>query len=176
MWKDCFVPNAILRKIWETTRNLGTHPAWLLETTISKICHFPTRLSPSKTQNFVIVAIYQLATWNFFRLVIQLMFFFETGRNCSIIITIIGSITVLLSDNVICFGYFMPMSHGVNKKAPTNVSPPPLPPTRFSPVLFVVLQERLYQPVSSYLTDYCKKKMHFQSKTKFFLQFIAGRF
>ena len=77
MWKDCFVPNAILRKIWETTRNLGTHPAWLLETTISKICHFPTRLSPSKTQNFVIVAIYQLATWNFFRLVIQLMFFWR---------------------------------------------------------------------------------------------------
>ena len=70
----------------------------------------------------------------------------------------------------------MPMSHGVNKKAPTNVLPPPLPPTMFSPGLFFVLQERLYQPVSSYLTDYCKKKMHFQSKTKFFLQFIAGRF
>ena len=112
---------------------------------------------PPKLKNIVIVAIYQLATWNFFRLVIQLMFFFETGRNCSIIITIIGSITVLLSDNVICFGYFIHMSHSINKKAPTIVSPPPLPPTRFSPGLFVVLQERLYQPVSSDLTDYCKK-------------------
>ena len=93
--------------------------------------------------------------------------FLEIGRTCSIIITIIGSITVLLSDNVICFGYFMPMSHGVNKKAPTNVLPPPLPPTRFSPVLFVVLQERLYQPVSSYLTDYCKKKCIFKVRQNF---------
>ena len=28
-------------------------------------------------------------------------------------------ITVLVSHNVIFFEYFMPMSHGINKKAPT---------------------------------------------------------
>ena len=34
-------------------------------------------------------------------------------------------ITVLVSQNVIYVEYFMPMSHGVKKKAPTNVSPTP---------------------------------------------------
>ena len=34
-------------------------------------------------------------------------------------------ITVLVSQNVIYVEYFMPMSHGVNKKAPTNFSPTP---------------------------------------------------
>ena len=27
LWKDCSLPNAILKKIWEMTRNLGAHPA-----------------------------------------------------------------------------------------------------------------------------------------------------
>ena len=31
--------------------------------------------------------------------------------------------TVLVSHNVICFGYFMPMSHGVNNKSPTTAFP-----------------------------------------------------
>ena len=45
--------------------------------------------------------------------------FLEIGRNyVSIIITTISNITVLVSQNVICFEYFMPTSHGVNKKAP----------------------------------------------------------
>ena len=29
LWKDCSLPNAILKKIWEMTRNLDAHPAWL---------------------------------------------------------------------------------------------------------------------------------------------------
>ena len=66
--------------------------------------------------------LYQPVNWNFFRLVISLNFFLENDRNyVSIIIIIISSssnITVLVSHNGICFGYFMPMSHGVNKKAP----------------------------------------------------------
>ena len=61
-----------------------------------------------------------------------------------IIITIISNITALMSHNVISFVYFVPMSHGVSKKAPTFVSRPHLPLTTFSPVLFVVLQEILY--------------------------------
>ena len=35
----------------------------------------------------------------------------------SIIITITSNFTALVSRNVICFGYSMPMSHGVNKAA-----------------------------------------------------------
>ena len=45
-------------------------------------------------------------------------FLFETGiYYVSIIITITSNFTVLVSRNVICFGYSMPMSHGVNKAA-----------------------------------------------------------
>ena len=52
--------------------------------------------------------------------------FLEIGRNyVSVIITIISSITVLVLHYVICFGYFISMSHGVNKKAPPIVSPRP---------------------------------------------------
>ena len=64
----------------------------------------------------------------------------------SIIITTSSNNTVLVSQNVICFDNFMPMSHDVNKKAPTIVFPLPLPLARFSPDSFVVLQEILYQP------------------------------
>ena len=64
----------------------------------------------------------------------------------SIIISIISNTTMLLSHNVICFGHFMPMRYGANKEAPTIFSLPPLSLKRFSPGLFVVLQEILYQP------------------------------
>ena len=40
-------------------------------------------------------------------------------------------ITVLVSHSVIYLQYFMPMSHGVNKKAPVIVSPTP-PTNRLS--------------------------------------------
>ena len=57
----------------------------------------------------------------------------------SIIITIVSNITVLVSQNIIFFGYFMPMSHSVNKKTPPSASPNlPLSPTRFSSGFFVV--------------------------------------
>ena len=71
--------------------------------------------------------------------------FLEIGRSyVSIIITIMSNTTVLLSHDVICFRHFMPMSYGDNKQAFTIVSPPPHPLNRFSPGLFVVLQEILY--------------------------------
>ena len=83
----------------------------------------------------------------------------------SIIITIFSNITVLLSHNVICFGYFMPRGHGVIKNAPTIVSLPPFSVTGFSPGLLVVLQEILYQPFfCSDLPDYCKKQCLFKVK------------
>ena len=58
-----------------------------------------------------------------------------------------------------------------------NCLPLTLPPsvTRFSPGLFVVLQEILYQPFFL-LIRLLQKIMHFQSKTNFFFQLIAGRF
>ena len=77
---------------------------------------------------FIISNFYQPTNWNFFWLVIPLNFYLEIGRNfVSIIITIISNITVLESHNGICFGYFMPTSHVVNKKATPIVSPTFLP-------------------------------------------------
>ena len=67
----------------------------------------------------------------------------------------------------------MPMSHGINKKAPTIIShqPPPPPP----PPLFVVLQEIFYESNLA-LLRLLQKIMHFQSKTNFLIQLIAGQF
>ena len=51
-----------------------------------------------------------------------------------------------------------------------------LPPlTRFSPGLFVVLQELLYQSFFA-LIRLLQKIMHFHSKTNFLFQLIAGQF
>ena len=62
-----------------------------------------------------------------------------------LLLLVILLVTVLVSHNVINFEYFMPMSHGVNKKVPTTISPNP-PSNRFSPACCFC----------SYLTDYCK--------------------
>ena len=49
-----------------------------------------------------------------------------------LLLLLILLITVLVSHNVIYLEYFMPMSHGVNRKAPTIF---PLAPNRFWPGL-----------------------------------------
>ena len=99
------------KKIWEMTKNLGADPAELLNTTISKFCHS----SYMVIKNIAIPAIVSLPSFKtlltchieLFGLVIWLNFF-EICRNyVSIIITIISKITVLVSHNVICFGYFI---------------------------------------------------------------------
>ena len=74
-------------------------------------------LSHSTISNF-----YQSTNWDFWGLVIPLNFVLETARNyVSIIITIVSNITVFVSHNVLCFQYFMPISHCINKKAsPTH--------------------------------------------------------
>ena len=54
-------------------------------------------------------------------------------------------------------------------------SPPHPPLTRFSPGLFVVLEERLYQSFFALIT-LLQKIMPFQSKIDFFFQLVAGRF
>ena len=46
----------------------------------------------------------------------------------SIVITIVSNIIVLVSQNIVFFRFFMPMSYGVNKKTPPSASPHlPLP-------------------------------------------------
>ena len=100
----------------------------------------------------------------------------------SISVTIISNVTVLVSNNVICFEYFIPMSHGFNKKILSIVYPPlppdpsPLPLRGFHQVLLVVLQEIIYQPSFALIRLLQKKTMHFQCKTIFSFQHIAGRF
>ena len=82
---------------------------------------------------------------------------------------------MLVSHSVICFAYFIPINHGVNKKVPPVVFPHSSPYTKLLPGLFVVLQETLYQPLIA-LIRLMTKIMHFQSKTNFFFQRTAGRF
>ena len=73
-------------------------------------------------------------------------FFLEILRNyMSIIITIVSNIILSVSHNIIFLKFFMPMTHGVNKKTPLSAFSYLPPPTRFLPGLFVVLQEILYQ-------------------------------
>ena len=89
---------------------------------ISKFCHSPymvITLQFSKILLFLLLLshptiskFYQLATWNFFGLVIQLIFFFwrqvETMCQLQLLLLVILLITVLVSHNVIYLEYFMP--------------------------------------------------------------------
>ena len=85
---------------------------------------------------------YQPTNWNFFALRTPLNIFLEMGRNyVSTIITIISNITV-------CHRRLL------------QLSTPPLSLARFSPDLFVVLQEILYQS-SFALIRLLQKMMHF---------------
>ena len=75
----------------------------------------------SQFQNFT-----NLSQWNFFGLVSNptysfIYLFIEICRNyMSITITIVSNITVLVSHNIIFCGFFMPMSHGFNKKTTSS--------------------------------------------------------
>ena len=79
----------------------------------------------------------------------------------SIIITIVSNITVLVSHNIIFFECFMPMSHGVNMKTPSSVSP-------HLPGLFVLLREILYQTSFAVIRLF-EKEHAFSRKIRFFL-------
>ena len=86
----------------------------------------------------------------------------------SIIITIVGNITVLVSHNVIFFAFSMPMGHGVNKKTPSSVSPTSIPSTRFSLGLFIVLEEILYQSLFAVIRLFPEDNA-FLNEIRFFL-------
>ena len=100
-------------------------------------------------------------------------FFLVIGRNnVSISITIVSNITVLVSHIVIIwFGYVKPMIHGVNKNSsqlpPTTTS---LPSAGFSPGMFVVLQEKLYQPCFGVIRLFSEDN----ALTNFLFQVITG--
>ena len=113
----------------------------------------PTWLSHLQLKNIAISAIaFSLHNFKILR-TCQMEFFWisncnqtflETGTNqVSIIIPIIGSITLLLSHNVICFGYFIPMSRGVNKNAPPIVSPTPSSYQVFTRFVFYFIRNTL---------------------------------
>ena len=117
MWKGCFLSNAILK------RNMGKdQKPWYSSSIVTETHNFKVLLFPlhgyytSKHKNIASLAIAFsrfllsfLAHGIFGWLVIQFNIFLEIGRSyVSIIITIISSITVLVSQNVVCFGCFMP--------------------------------------------------------------------
>ena len=102
-----------------------------------------------------------------------------SNPNVSIITTNVSNIAVLLSHNVTCFAYFMTMSHGINKKAPTIVShqpPPPAPPLYQVLIRFVCCFTRNILWTQFGSAKIIAKIMHFQSKTNFLIQLIAGQF
>ena len=85
----------------------------------------------------------------------------------SVIITIVRNITVLVSQNIIFLGFFMPMSHSVSKKTPPVPPLTSFSPSRFSPGLFVVLQEIHDQPSIAVIRLFAKDNA-FLKKTRFF--------
>ena len=101
---------------------------------------------------------YRLATWIFFGLVIQFKFFWryvETMCQLQLLLFVILLITVLVSHNVTYLEYFIPMSHGVKKRAPTTVSPPPVALTNFHQSCCFI-SNTLSTFFCSDLADYCK--------------------
>ena len=91
------------------------------------------------------------------------------------IITFVSNITVLLPYNVIIwFGYFIPMSYGIDKhtsQVPLITSFPCS--TRFSPGL--LFYKKYFINLVLLWSDYLRKIMRFQSKIYFFFQLVAGR-
>ena len=87
----------------------------------------------------------------------------------SIAITVVSNITVLVSHNMIFFRYFC-LSAMLSRRRLLQVPPPPtsLSPTRFSPGLFVVLQEMLNQTSIAVIRLFAKDNA-FSKKISFFL-------
>ena len=155
MWKFCFLSNRIFKKLWEMTKNLAPHPAWLSNPTVSKFVIPSTWLWQHTTskycypcygflsfqfENFtnplhgifgieLVISVIIIIINNIIviNIIIIIIIIIAISRNyVSIIITIVSNITVLVPHNAIFFGYFMTLNYGVNKKTPQIVSPPHL--------------------------------------------------
>ena len=81
-----------------------------------------------------------------------------------IIIGWLCSKTVLMSQNVICFRYFMPMSHGVNKKEVSTIVYLTPPSNQVFTGFVFCFTRNNFLPWSNRLLQ---KLMHFQSETTF---------
>ena len=88
----------------------------------------------------------------------------------SIVITVVSNITVLVSHNMIFFRYFAYQPCCQEEDSSKCPPPPPtsLSPTRFSPGLFVVLQEMLNQTSIAVIRLFAKDNA-FSKKISFFL-------
>ena len=99
----------------------------------------------------------------------------EIGRNYA---SIIIMFTVPVSHNVLCFGYFIPISHGIKKKTSTVVSPPTTHPSYQIFIKLVCCFARITLSTLFLLWSIrlLQKIMIFQIKAIFFFQLIAGLF
>ena len=129
--------------------------SWLSNYRISKFCYFSYMVIISNSLKALLSLLwlshppiskfYQPFTMGFFWIGNpSYLFFLGIGRNyilpiISIIITIVSNITVLVSQNIF-FGFFMAMSIRRLLQMPSTTS---FSPTRFSPGLFIVWQEKL---------------------------------
>ena len=109
-WPEAYV--LILHSYWSPQfRNFAIPPIWLSHSTTWKYCS-PCYcfLTPQfRTFMNLLIGIFWVSNLTKFSLKID--------RNYApILITIISNITVLVSHNVICFRFYMPISHYVNKK------------------------------------------------------------
>ena len=110
--------------------------------------------------------------WESIFLFFHYYYFLEISRNyimpiMSIILIIVSNITVLVSQKIISFG-FLCLWAMVSTKRLVQVPPPTsLYPTRFSPGLFVVLQEMLDQSSISVIRLFAKDNA-FSKKIRFF--------
>ena len=142
-------------------RNLGTHTAWLLNIHgyhTPQLQNIAILVMAFSFQNFKMLPTLHM---EFFRSVIPLnFFFFKTGKNnLSIIITIVGNINVLVSHNVIFFGYFMPETWCQLEDSSNCLPPIALSPFRFSPGLSVVLLKILSQPSFALIKLFAKNNI-----------------
>ena len=86
----------------------------------------------------------------------------------SILITVISNTTVLKSQNIIFFRFFMYMIHDVNKKAPPSAFSHLPSHTRFSSGLLLVLQEIPCQPFLAVIRLFAKDNA-FSKKIRLFV-------
>ena len=84
----------------------------------------------------------------------------------SIIITIVSNITVLVS-HIIFFGFFMPTSHGVNKKTPSSAYPTSISPYQVF-IRFVCFTRNTLSPSFAVIRLFAKDNT-FSKKIRFFL-------
>ena len=100
----------------------------------------------------------------------------------SISVTIISNVTVLVSNNVTCFEYFIPRAMVSIRRFFRSSTPPPTRPLpltlkRFSSSFACCFtRNNLSTFLCSNQIIAKKKTMHFQCKTIFSFQHIAGRF